>query len=637
MLCKIDSEILAFFLLFSIYVDLKKVKSASEHEQDAFFRHATACTLGFLIISILCTLLASPTLSIPFIIIQVVRTVQIIAFPLMVFLWLHYILSHFFMNARLFRINTIIASIPMIGMMVLAVGDQFWHRFFVYGIDNRPIGGYGFLFMVILCIIYSIILLVMVFMHAGKMSRDKTQVLLTVPVMYILAMILLYRWNLYLPFNIAMAITVFAIYQILQKRRFSYDTLTGVLNRKSFLLHLEHVFSRGHRCSLVVVDIENFKFINHRCGYENGDRLLVELASYLESKAPNNRIYRIGGDQFALVLWKYNEQFSQRLIHDIQEHFSHPLEFGAARCLIKLHFAIVLFPAQVQTVDDALNAIAFTLSEAKSHHSDGVVIFNEKLLLKHEQMLGIRDALRRALITDSLFLAYQPIYDVHTMRIVGAEALLRMTDQELGSVSPGEFVPVAEETGLIVEMTDKVISKVCGLWDTIDAKDLSLDHISVNLSAVNFLQPSLEQHLLKLIGDAHVNPQRFEFELTESAVLGSSDNGYATILSMVGQGIGFALDDYGKGFSNIELLLKLPFKTVKLDRSIVNYCESHQAFLESLILMLHKIDRIVVAEGVETENQFRIMKGIGVDRIQGYYLGRPMLEQDLLARLPGRG
>lgn len=247
-----------------------------------------------------------------------------------------------------------------------------------------------------------------------------------------------------------------------------------------------------------------------------------------------------------------------------------------------------------------------------------------------EQRYYIQEALRNAIASNSLQLVYQPIFDTHSRRIVGAEALSRLPDKAFGTISPADFIPIAEESGLIVELTDLVIKRVCAFWRTIGDQNGALERISVNLSVVNILQPLVEHRLWRLIVAENIDPVKFDFELTESMLIESYDTVERAISSLNRNGISFSLDDYGKGYSNMETLLKLPFKTVKLDKSIIGYCETHHEFLKSIVQMLHKIDKVVVAEGVETARQFQVMRDLGVDRMQGYFLARPMQEQAFL-------
>ena len=188
-----------------------------------------------------------------------------------------------------------------------------------------------------------------------------------------------------------------------------------------------------------------------------------------------------------MILKRYDEYASCRLIQDIQQRFKHSWSVGEAEYLIKLRYAIVVFPDQVETVNETLSAIAFTLAEAKLPKANGIAVFNEKNDEEtEERLLDIKEILRDAIAQDSLFVVYQPIYDVKTMRIVSAEALVRLSDRSLNVIYPSDFIPIAEETGLIVDMTDQVVSRVCGIWKKIGSRNDSLGRISINLSVSEY-------------------------------------------------------------------------------------------------------------------------------------------------------
>lgn len=630
MLGLIDSDLFSLVIVVSILMDLMRIKNSTETGKDRFFRHVTVIWVAFLSIDILCTLCSSGVISIPAWMLDALRTVRIISYPTMVFLWLHYILSELSLNSKLYRSLLITASYPWAFFIFLAVGDIRLKRFFLFDDGSRLTGGLGLLVMVVLCLVYSLEIIVIVCSHFTNVPRDKGYTMLSFPLMFSAAVLVLYFTGSHLLFSISQSMTVFISYIIMQNRRLTYDTLTGVPNRKNFLIHLERAFYRNRRCSIVVADIEDFKFFNHRFGQSNGDELLVSLARYFEKVAPGNCIYRIAGDQFAMILKRFDEDAACRMIQDIQQRFTHSWSVGEAQYAIKLRYGVVVFPDQVETPDDALAAIAFTLSEAKLHETNRIAVFNKKTMEKREYLLGIKEMLRSAIEQDSLMVVYQPIYDMQTMRIVSAEALVRLHDPSLGMIYPSDFIPIAEETGLIIDMTDQVISRVCGVWRKIGGHNGALSQISVNLSAVNVLQPQVETRLFQLIEDGGVDATRIGFELTESILIESFEKIEHVFTSLMQHGVYFTLDDYGKGYSNMELLFKIPFQTVKLDKSIIACCETQRTFLESIVLMLHKMGKIIVAEGVETEKQFAIMREIGMDRVQGYYVARPMTENEFL-------
>jgi len=424
-------------------------------------------------------------------------------------------------------------------------------------------------------------------------------------------------------------------YLIIQNRKLTYDTFTGLPNRKAFLQSLEKTIARNIKGCVLVADIENFKFFNHRFGQVNGDLLLIQLGDFFVTAAPNHTVFRISGDQFAMVLQNMDQTAASSYIDILQDRFERPWTTSGIQSLVNMHYAVVCFPTQAQKPDQVLHAMDFTLSEAKIHRSKNIAYYDDTAMHKRERNQEILEALRTAIFNGTLTVHYQPIYHLATNTVIGAEALARLTDPVLGIITPADFIPIAEESGLIVDLTHLVIQQVCDLWKQLGGQHPTLAHIAINLSSVNFLQPSLETDILSQIAANKLSPELFIFELTESMIVESFERVNQTIVSLASHGVTFSLDDYGTGYSNIEYLMRLPFQAVKLDRSIIEHSDTHRDLLESIVLMLHKIGKTIVAEGVETEVQLALVRELGIDYVQGYLLGRPMPAEDFIRLVPG--
>ncbi|MGE0075353.1 MAG: EAL domain-containing protein, partial [Sphaerochaetaceae bacterium] len=231
---------------------------------------------------------------------------------------------------------------------------------------------------------------------------------------------------------------------------------------------------------------------------------------------------------------------------------------------------------------------------------------------------------------------YQPIFETQTLNIYSAEALARIDDPALGPISPAEFIPIAETSGLIIDLTYMILRKVCLLWKELAANPSHLSRIAINLSAINFLEPSMEKHLLGVIRENGVSPRNIKFELTESVIVESFDRVKEAMDHMAANGISFSLDDYGKGYSNLEYLVNLPFSTVKVDKSIVQACQKNYTLIESIMLMLTSMGKKIVAEGVETEQQLALLSEAGATRVQGFLFAKPMPGSDLIDHIKQR-
>lgn len=499
---------------------------------------------------------------------------------------------------------------------------------------------------------------------AGLFSADlKQTAFVAIGVMHTVIMVIpvLYRWRQLLPSTrtplllislmfhasiVAYAVTgrqvvatsgisvsVFIAYIIIQNRRFSIDQLTETMTRAAFINRMNHLFASSGKGHVLVGDIENFKYFNQKFGQKNGDRLLVAISRFFTSLAPGHTVYRYGGDQFAIILVNADESQAMEIIHVVNQRFESTWGVGEANTRINIRLAFVRFPGQLQQAEDMVNAIDLTLTEAKSSTRAEAFSFNSAIMAKHQRRREVELALRKAIENNSITVLYQPIFETGSLHIHSAEALARIDDPVLGRIMPGEFIPIAESTGLVVDITYAVLQQVCNLWNRIGDEFGELRRIAINLSAVNFLEPRMEQRLLSLIRNNGVPPQKIKFELTESMIVDSFDRVKVAMDKLSCAGISFSLDDYGRGYSTIEYLIKLPFSTVKLDRSIIQNSETHQTLIESIVTMLAGMDKKIVAEGVETEEQLNLVTKAGANRVQGFYFAKPMGANDLLAMI----
>ncbi len=635
MIWQIDGEVIALLIVVSLLYDILWNKYPDESRRDNLFRNLTAISAVALTIGILCTLFSPSYYNAPLVVNQILTALHVFSFPCILLIWLHFTLRSIPVSQRQFRIfmiigDTLLGIFSFILLMQFIIGG-----FFSFGSENHPTSGIGFHLMLGLCLLYSITSLLLVMRNAYRMQRNKAKAFILFPSMFIISTIIFYLAGTHVLFSVSTSITILLNYLIIQNRKLTYDTLTGLPNRKAFLQSLDKTIVRGIKGCVLVADIENFKFFNHRFGQANGDHLLVQLGDYFVTAAPNHTVFRISGDQFAMILRRMDQTTASSYIEILEDRFGQPWNFGGIQSVINMHYAVVCFPTQAQKPDQVLHAIDFSLSEAKVHRSKNIAYYDDRAMQKRERHQEIKEALRAGIFNGTLTVHYQPIYHLATNTLIGAEALARLTDPVLGSITPSEFIPIAEESGLILDLTHLVLQQACDLWQQLGGQHPTFTHIAINLSSVNFMQPSLESNILSQISANQLSPNRFVFELTESMIVESFERVNQTIVSLAAHGVTFSLDDYGTGYSNIEYLMRLPFQTVKLDRSIIEHSDTHRDLLESIVLMLHKIGKTIVAEGVETDSQLALMRELGIDNVQGYLLGRPMPAQDFIRLVPG--
>ena len=418
-----------------------------------------------------------------------------------------------------------------------------------------------------------------------------------------------------------------------------YDALTGLPNRHLFLDRLRHALLANARNqqygALLYIDLDKFKSVNDTVGHEEGDRLLREAGRRLqESVREGDTVARLGGDEFVIVLENLGaihddaafmaRAVCEKLIARMSEaywlanqEFSCPASIG-----------VTLWHGEFRGgASELLKQADVAMYEAKRAGRNTVRFFDPAIQIAIENQARLENRLRTALQRNQFQLYFQPqVQEDGAVR--GAEALLRWDDPERGPVSPAEFIPVAEETGVIVSIGRWVLQSACEQlrrWQRIpEMRNLRL---SVNISAKQFGSDSFVSELVEQVRASEVNPALLELELTESVLLENVDDAIEKMMALRKLGITFALDDFGTGYSSLSYLRKLPLDVVKIDRSFVldlGGNESSKTIVRTIIQMAQNLRLCVIAEGVETEAQQRILSGFGCDVYQGYRFGRPV-------------
>lgn len=416
------------------------------------------------------------------------------------------------------------------------------------------------------------------------------------------------------------------------------DGLTDLPNRTAFGEQLNDVMNNSqHEVSVVVMDINNFKRVNDIAGTAVGDELIAILALKLQEAAPSNAfLARVGGDEFRLIFSGFaacdeRDQFFEKLavvqekpirVNDRPFDITHAVGFATA------------FPSDISAAE-LLRRADLAMYEAKNLGQRAPLLYHSDIENDNEQKQKIEDALRAALVTGEEFeVRYQPVISAKTGKMVLAEALIRWTSAELGRMSPDRFIPIAESSGLIVQLGKSLMSQVCS-----DLRSWSDMHVAVNLSPAQLRDPTFMQDTAAIIKNHGVRPERIEFELTEGIFVADPNLAGEKLAQLRAMGHRIALDDFGTGFSSIGYLSKMKFDKLKIDKSFIDDLGTKpnaEDLLKSLALLAKSLGLTIVAEGVERETQYESLYALGYDYIQGYYCGRAMPFFDLFSIFTGQ-
>jgi diguanylate cyclase (GGDEF)-like protein len=418
----------------------------------------------------------------------------------------------------------------------------------------------------------------------------------------------------------------------------SHDSLTNLPNREMFngLLHFTIEAARRYqrRFAVLFIDLDRFKIINDSLGHEAGDMLLVETASRLrQNLRPGDVVARLGGDEFVVILEKTAEsQDVETTARTLLSALSQPLQLSGHECHTTASIGIAMFPGDGTDAQTLTKNADMAMYLAKEDGKNGFRFFTKAVKTPSIERLMLETSLRRAPDRNEFSLHYQPKVDLGTGQITGVEALLRWTHPDLGMVPPAQFIPLAEETGLIVPIGRWVLKQAC--TQSMAWLDQGLRQVSmaVNLSPRQFADENLLQDIDDALALSIMPPTLLQLEVTESMVMQNVARAIMVLNAIRSRGIRLAIDDFGTGYSSMSLMKQFPIDTLKIDRSFVrnlpNDCED-QAIAQAIISMGKALGMTVVAEGVETIEQARFLRDHGCDEMQGFLFSKPVMPEQL--------
>ena len=417
-------------------------------------------------------------------------------------------------------------------------------------------------------------------------------------------------------------------------RRLAYhDALTGLPNRALFedrlLVALAQARRQGEMLAVLFLDLDSFKVVNDTLGHGAGDKLLQAVAHDLATLVrEGDTVARVGGDEFTVLLAGIEApedatDIAQRILECLRQ----PRVINGTEFRTTGSIGVTMYPADGDEGETLLRNADTAMYRAKERGRDNYQLYTASMNARMMERIAVEQDLRHALVRDELTLFYQPIVAVETGVITGAEALLRWRHPQRGIVPPDEFIPLAEETGLILEIGEWVLRQTCRQVRQWREQGLAIDIVAVNLSARQLQQEDLVERIAGILRESGVSPDSIQLEITEGAVLKNVDSAIAMLRQLGGMGIQIALDDFGTGYSSLTYLKRFPIDAVKIDRSFVRdleYDASDATIVSTVIGMAENLHLNVIAEGVETENQLEFLRQRGCKEYQGYLFARPV-------------
>jgi diguanylate cyclase (GGDEF)-like protein len=424
-----------------------------------------------------------------------------------------------------------------------------------------------------------------------------------------------------------------------------YDQLTQIPNRAKFLSHINRLLQRTKQQSdymfaVLFIDLDRFKVINDSLGHEIGDRLLIEIAHRLDTCTrptdqislveENDSVARFGGDEFAVLLHDIKDISSaSRVANRIQAELQEPIIIDRHELYTSASIGIAMSATGYEHAEDMLRDADSAMYRAKATGKSRAEIFDEAMHIRVTKILDLEYDLRFAVETEQFIVNYQPIVSATDRRITGAEALIRWDHPEKGVISPQDFIPVAEETGLISDIGEWVLRTACAqskTWQDAGYPNLLM---KVNFSSRQFKDENLTEMVTKVIKETGMPAPLLDIEITENIAM--TDSSILILNQLTAMGLQTSIDDFGTGYSSLGSLTKFPINTIKIDKEFIQKIMidvNAQAIIKAIIAMAHSLHIDVIAEGVETEDELAFLQTQKCDKIQGYIFSRPVPEED---------
>ena len=561
------------------------------------------------------------------------HTLFFLTYPVVPVLFFYYICTIIFdNNDRLINKIIWISYLPKLIYDVIVLLNPFSHFMFEITQASGYVPRQGEVLIFMIAIFYMLLIIGITLIYRKILSIHLVWVIIAYIFIYIGFLGIQYTFPSQVLSGTASVLFILILYLYIQNKEMMTDRLTNLLNRSAAEEQLKVLDKRHREAQLILISLSDFRTVNGLYGQAFGDEILKLIAIYLVSVSHQESVYRYSGDTFLLILNEDKEK-ALDLLKEIRDRFKKSFVIGSTSTTLRVKIVFAEYLEHIKSSKNALVLLEFLIAKLKQDPKETLIKSSPRSFDEMTRRSQIIEIIKKAIEQDLFTIAIQPIYSIKKGDYTRAEALLRLTDQQLGVIPPSEFIPLAEETGQIISIGKLVTRKTAHFIKECNEAGIYLDSISVNYSAHHMSYHHLSEDIIKILDETKIFPSQLKIEITESIFISDYSQIMANIDALTKIGIGIHLDDFGTGFSNLASVVKLPLELVKFDRSLL--LESFEnskslAMFEGLIRAFKLSGFPTLAEGVETESQASIVQAMNFDYIQGYYKSRPLSPKDFV-------
>ncbi|MCM1064970.1 MAG: bifunctional diguanylate cyclase/phosphodiesterase [Eubacterium sp.] len=564
--------------------------------------------------------------------VNAVNVVYLILFNMAPYLYYMYLLTLEKRRELWARKDRLILYVPVTCVVALICTSPLTKLIFYYDPAEGYCHGKGFFLLYISAVIYMAETVAVTLRYREQMTVWQRSSVY----MYLLASAAGILVQIFIPhvlmLQFATSLSLLVLYMSLENPDEDEDKLLGVYNRRGFEKVVGAAVEAEERFQLLVVTVRNFQLVRETAGVSFCQVMMKQAMEHLKDAVKPCLLFSISEGRFAVMV--DGRRKAEEIIDVLQQEFAQPIVSGGMNIQVRISILQIGYPGEVSTIEDVMDSIDHAEVFRAEGADDRVLHGSGEVLNAMRRENRILQAMQQALDNGTFQVFYQPIYSAEEKRYNSAEALIRLIDDELGFISPEEFIPMAEKNGMILQIGEFVFRTVCEMMARERIWEKGIDYIEVNLSVVQCMQEDICEMLYGIMDEYDIPYSCINLEVTETVI--ARDILWNIMERMTVGGVTFSLDDYGTGYSNLTNVLKYPFHIVKLDKSMVWYAMENERAMCALrytVSMMQELDKHIVAEGVETREQRDILEELGCHYLQGYYFSKPVPEQDFLQKL----